>query len=78
MGEIQFSQIMYEANLIEPLTQNSILKTQITNQKYFKISSSNLMYDIPAVSFQSFPASILKAPFLVCLVKDKMQQVRHV
>ena len=78
MGEIQFSQIMYEANLIEPLTQNSILKTQITNQKYFKISSSNLMYEIPAVSFQSFHTSILKAPFLVCLVKDKMQQVRHV
>ena len=78
MGEIQFSQIMYEANLIEPLTQNSILKTQITNQKYFKISSSNLMYEIPAVSFQNFPASILKVPFLVCLVKDKMQQVRHV
>ena len=36
MGEIQFSQIMYEANPIEPLTQNSILKIQITSQKYFK------------------------------------------
>ena len=36
MEEIQFSQIMYEANPIEPLTQNSILKIQITSQKYFK------------------------------------------
>ena len=36
IGEIQFSQIMYEANPIEPLTQNSILKTQITNKKKLK------------------------------------------
>ena len=36
IGEIQFSQIMYEANPIEPLTQNSILKIQITSQTYFK------------------------------------------
>lgn len=28
--------IMYEVNPIEPLTQNSILKIQITSQKYSK------------------------------------------
>ena len=36
MGEIQFSPTMYEVNPIEPLSQNSILKIQITSQKYLK------------------------------------------